>query len=185
MLCVLPGIVTIPLCSLQCLTNSFMRLISYCSLFIMAITQMRSQDSVLSPNNAFILCQTAPRAKTTFCCQCTHVCRTTFAPETCTDLLVIPWPLLGQLPGSLQGHRAQDSQREGMREMELVPARSPPWAQGDPVRVTKVPLLHGGRLLRFPRHYQFFPGCPHMWSPRGEAWRAGGRGLGQQRGWGW
>lgn len=111
----LPGIVTIFVCSSQCLMNSFMRLISYCSLFIMAITQMKSQDCVLRLNNGFILCQTALRVKTTFCCQCAHVRRTVFVPKACMDLLVIPWWLLGYLPGSLLENQEQDSLHEGRR----------------------------------------------------------------------
>lgn len=111
----LPGIVKISVCSSQCLMNSFMRLISYCSLFIMAITQMKSQDCVLSLNNGFILCQTALGVKTTFCCQCAHVCRTVFVPKACTDLLVIPWWLLGYVPGSLLENQEQDSLHEGRR----------------------------------------------------------------------
>lgn len=59
----LPAVVTAPVCSSRRLTNGFVRLISKCSLFIMAITQLESQDSVPSLNNGFSLCQTCLRVE--------------------------------------------------------------------------------------------------------------------------
>lgn len=59
----LPAVVTALVCSSWHSTNGFIRLISYCSLFIMAITQLESQDSVPGLNNGFSLCQTCPRVR--------------------------------------------------------------------------------------------------------------------------
>lgn len=97
-----------------------MTLISCCPFFTVTITQKKSRNAVLSLNNGVILCQTAPRLKTTFCRvpfvggSCKHRLR---CPACCGG----PWKRAWRWGGARRG--------EGWHERPCRPAGIPPCFQ--------------------------------------------------------